>query len=153
MTSAQELYEREPEYVTHDLSVIYDHIDETDIWNYNIGKYESGMDTNADRIDIRVLKHFDFDFRRFWQLATVWFDGCPVMICQNAGREGYDHVARYITDRDKFLEMCSYIKTWIAERFEPINKTPMVRTHDLTKKCDYLTEFYGNKLDGKFERY
>lgn len=153
MTSAKELYEKEPEYITHDLSVISEHINEADIpemyelvWNYP-GQI-------AERIDICILKHFDFDYKpSFWQLATVWFDGNPVMICQNAGRKGGDYTARFITDRDKFFEMCKYIHILFASRFDPSEKYKEIKIIDANETRTDLLKFYGNSLTDRFERY
>lgn len=54
------------------------------------------------QVEIRLIKHHDFDERRFWRLATVWYKKKPVMVIQNAGREGDDFVRRYITDAVQF---------------------------------------------------
>ena len=86
MATAADLYKMTPERSTKELSYLvgcyYNHIPEVgnDIESV---KYL----LSSDRVEIKFLKDWNFDFRRVWQLATVWFDGNPVMITQNAGRE------------------------------------------------------------------
>ena len=49
-------------------------------WNHtnNDVTYEYGDKfKDSERLEVRVIKHFDFDFKRFWRLATVWFDEHP----------------------------------------------------------------------------
>lgn len=60
-------------------------------------------------IEIRFLEESRIDHRRIWQLATVWFQKRPVMIIQNAGREGDDHVRRFITDKEHFIKLCQHV--------------------------------------------
>ena len=150
MTTPNELYKMEPERVTNDISYLvgcyYNHVKEVgEEW----AEYETPF--LAERIEVRYLKDYDFDGRRVWKLATVWFDGEPVMITQNAGREGDDHSARFITDGKLFMKMCHYIKTQIP--LTPIPKTAGPSVVDPGEDIQDLTEFYGNSLDGPFERY
>ena len=37
-------------------------------------------DIEPPHVEVRILKGFNFACRRFWRLATVWFDGKPVMV-------------------------------------------------------------------------
>lgn len=114
---------------------------------------ESGLDTidivdiDTDRVEIRTIKYFDFDGRRFWMLATVWFDSKPVMVIQNAGREGDDHAKRYVTDKSALRDMCQYIRSLVPVEED---ESDLV---DADEDIPSLTEFYGNELDGHFERY
>lgn len=101
------------------------------------------------RIQIKTVKFFDFDGRRYWSLQTVWFDGNPVMIIQNAGREGDDHAERFITDREIFLKMVDYVRSIIVIDQSSIDQDIIDPTEDLPG----LTEFYGNSLNGVFERH
>ena len=71
------------------------------------------------------------------------------MIVQNAGREGDDHAKRFITNKDVFTSMLSYIHTLIVPRFEIDDED--VITLDEERKD--LHDFYSNSLDGYFERY
>lgn len=100
-------------------------------------------------IQVRVIKDFDFDGRRFWRLATVWFENKPVMVIQNAGREGDDHEARFITDSETFSRMCRYIER-LSNKEQVVERDVYKEDQEIGAK---LTTFYGNTLNGHFERY
>lgn len=104
---------------------------------------------DSPRLEVRTVKYFDFDGRRYWKLATVWFDGQPVMITQNAGREGDDHAERFITDERMFHEMCSHIASMVTP--DEATKLPVFDPDQDMGRT--LIDFYGNSLDGHFERY
>ncbi len=99
------------------------------------------------RVEVREIKYFDFDGRRFWRLATVWFDGSPVMITQNAGREGDDWRKRFITDPEAFSAMGAYLRSLVKKQ------PPKDVVSPDQELGNALTEFYGNSLGGYFERY
>lgn len=68
------------------------------------------------RIQVRYYADVDYDGRRGWQLASVWFNGVPVAISQRAGRELRDHSEVMITNKTKYLELLGllyqiYLKT------------------------------------------
>lgn len=126
-----ELYNRTPVYVDRDVRPLngcyYSHIPEIML--------EDIPEPNT-RIERRILWHYDEDHRRYWELATVWFDDHPVMIVQNAGREGDDHAQRFITDPVAYIEMVSYLQTIV----------PLENSHDVVHPDvprDDLMGFYG----------
>jgi hypothetical protein len=147
MATANELYAMVPESVTNEiwmLSTYYgSHIPEV---REDLHEFPSNIKT--EKLEIKVLKDFDFDGRRFWRLATVWYEEKPVMIIQNAGREGDDHIRRYITDLERFEALCYYLRTFIKQD-NPAIKDVIPPDQDLPS----LTSFYGNTLEGHFERY
>jgi len=53
-----------------------------------IPEYDSVDIKKSTEITIRIYKDFDFDGRRFWRLAAVYYTGEPIMIIQNAGSRG-----------------------------------------------------------------
>ena len=154
--SPEELYARTPEEIVQ--------------WNddtWTLGQYFHGAYFNfipelpdhicqlfdpKNRIEFHIYKDFNFDGRRFWRLCGVWYKGKPVMILQNAGREGDDYSESFITDFIQYKRMTKYLRKHAT-------------MHDDTKEDDErivdpsvdmgikLTEFYGNELDGYFERY
>ncbi len=138
-----ELYAMEPEEVTYSLDylsgVYFNHvdIDEMDML--------ATFNVKQDRVEIRMLKNFCFDGRRIWRLATVWFDKQPVMVIQNAGREGDDHQERFITDVEQFSKMVGFIRSLVPPE--------QIDVYDPNQQIDGLTSFYGNSLDGPFEYY
>lgn len=147
MTTCNFLYTYPSESETTDLSSLrgcyYDHIRECELSDYF--DFES---IKQDRVEIKFLKNHNFDYRRIWRLATVWFDDKPVMVIQNAGREGDDHRARFITDAPRFNDMCDYIKALCTIKCE-VQRDVV----DATVDIENLTCFYGNELSGYFERY
>lgn len=108
----------------------------------------------SERVELRILKDFDFDGRRFWRLASVWFDGEPVMLIQNAGREGDDHARRFVSSSDGFAKLIMHLRQEAA-RLKPEHDDVVVVDIDLddAQSSHKLAEFYGNHLDGHFERY
>lgn len=105
------------------------------------------LEKQTPDFEIRYLKTFMFDERRSWLLATVWYKSLPVMIIQNAGREGEDHAARYITNSFLFKEMVMYI----LRKFEPQDDN---FEHDVIyddAPLEALAQFYGYHLDEDFE--
>lgn len=143
MITAKEVYAIPYESETNELwslkGYYYDFLPEIDDSLYSVNPEEN------TRLKIKVLKDFDFDGRRFWRLQTLWFDDKPVMIMQNAGREGDDHRERFITNKELYLEVLNYIRTLIGDN----GIDDLV---DENEERDYLN-FYGNHLHGHFERY
>jgi len=145
----EELYARSPEYSTNDVTsylwgCYYNHVPEI----YN----NFGDSINQTKIKIHVYKEFDFDGRRIWRLAAVSFKDEFVMIIQNAGREGDDHAERFITNIDAYQKMVKYLKdilNVIEFDMEEIKKDCV----DINDNIPNLSKFYGNELDGYFERY
>jgi hypothetical protein len=145
-----DLYNRTPEYkervVDEDgyfSTILEEHIPEIqgfDIWRKN------AFDQTY-RVCVEVYKHFDFDHRRYWRLASVVLDGKNIMIIRNAGREGRDHSSRIITDIEGYREL---VKLLFSMYNPELNNVKVVDEHEDVPE---LTEFYGNSLDGYFERY
>jgi len=147
-----ELYNRVPQHSHYDLDMLigfyYNHIPEIE--------EVSDANEKEQRVLIKEYKYFDFDGRRYWRLASVWFDDNdladlrhkPVMIIQNAGREGDDHDGRFITDEKLYMEMITYLRSLVKDR--PFQTSDVV---DPDVDINNLTSFYGNELDGHFERY
>jgi hypothetical protein len=107
-----------------------------------------------DRVEIRVFKHFNFDYRRFWRLAAVYLDGEPVMITQNAGREGDDHAHRFVVDGDRYRELVGIVASMPRKPNDhSVDERDRKRTSVVARDeelGDKLTEFYNDRLDGGF---
>lgn len=135
--SAEDIYAMPTKESSEGLSFLngcyYSHIPEVDF-------YSVREDFN-ERVEIRDIKDVDFDGRRIWRLSTVWFDGKPVMIVQNAGREGDDHARRFITNLPLYAEMVGYL----ASLQKPdIDGKDVI---DPTEKRNDLDDFYNCSLD------
>lgn len=66
-------------------------------------------------IEIRTLADECSDGRRTWTLETIWFKGRPVMVVNSSGRDGDEYHNRFITDRESFEDMVSYIRSFCNE--------------------------------------
>lgn len=134
-------YNTKEEYITKDLEVLigcyYNHIPEVTVYD------RLPLDKENTKIEIKMIKDHCFDSRRIWRLATVWYDNKPVMITQNAGREGDDHRARFITNKELYIKMCQYIQSLLA-----IDKDDSTIDKDLIDEQDdyLLNSFYGSDL-------
>jgi hypothetical protein len=148
-----ELYARVPEKTDKDLEILtgcyYNHIKEIE----SLSQYGVKLDPEKnDRIEIKYYKDFDFDGRRFWRLASIWFDDKPIMIIQNAGREGDDSHRRIITDSSGYGEMIGYIAKELIIYELQSNSKAEDGFYDADEDVEGIDDFYGNSLDGYFER-
>lgn len=145
MATCNELYKMEPVSTgtVEDLrGFYYDHIPEV--------RNNMRDNVTTDRVVVKYIKNHCFDGRRIWRLGTVWFDGEPVMVIQNAGWEGDEHRCRFITDESRFIEMCKHIHNlWD----EGLNLDHLCTIHTPEEDFgDKLTTFYGYSLGGQFEK-
>lgn len=142
--TANEIYQLPTTDTSHDLyhlaGCYYNHLPEAG------GDSGEWVCLKTKRIEVRIVKDFDYDGRRFWKLATVWFDDEPVMIIQNAGREGDDHAARYVTNVAALGFMASHVRSLVqtTDKIDIINPAA-----DMPE----LTNFYGQSLGGVFKRH
>jgi hypothetical protein len=126
--TANQLYASEPQERTTALWRIWDHLSEITTLRYDID------DEQNQRVEVRLYEDYSFDGRRIWVLGSVWFDDQPVLIFQNAGREGRDHSARYITDPTRYWAMLGYLQSLVISTSD---------TLDPDVNCYELTDFYG----------
>ncbi len=140
-----ELYKREPVSTSHDLwplcGCYYNHLPELQ------ERLSSEAFDGNEKVEVRYYKDFNFDYRRVWRLASVWYDGRPVMIVQNAGREGDDHRRRFITDLVAYGEMIGYLIALFPRELEQPEDVV-----DPDTEVVGLTSFYNCELDGVFTK-
>ena len=131
----RQLLALKPERVSHDL---YSALNHTEADHYDI---EPETD---ERIEVREYKHVDFDGTRNWWLGSVWFDGRPVLIFQEAGRSRSDHYEKWIVDPDAYWDLVKY--SYTLPRTEDAHHNQFAT--DLDKEMgDELTSFYGCTLE------
>ena len=105
------------------------------------------------KIIIKVYKECYYDERRFWRLSLVEYKRAPVMIIQNAGREGDDHYKRFIINLPLYKEMIIYLYTIVDfDQYFDIDKEESFKQVDTKKPFAELTEFRGGDLFGAFEK-
>lgn len=87
------------------------------------------------RVEVKLYNNVDF--RRFHSVSVVYHDDAPVMVLQNAGREGDDYYDRWIIDKTEYglLEKAVY---------EATMKPEVIEVADLDKDLPELTSFYGH---------
>jgi hypothetical protein len=139
-----ELLKREPESTSYEVGRLngfyYHHIPELE---FNI----LPTDDPNRRVELKFYKDFNFDYRRIWALASVWFDGKPFMIVQNAGKEGDNHYKRFVTDEATYKEALKYLSSIVLFADKPVEDVV-----DADADIPNLTSFYSHTLDGYFER-
>lgn len=137
----RELLDLDPQRTSHRLHAALSEVPEADTWDIEAEEDE--------RVEVREYAYVDFDGRRIWQLASVWFDGKPVLIFQSAGREGVDHHERFIVDPDHYWELVKYSYTLPRSAEAPHRERAIDVDRDMGDK---LTSFYGCTLKEMRER-
>jgi len=130
--NANEVYKLKPISVNSDLWDIVSHLDE--LTHVRLPDVDP-----AGRITLHTYTYFDFDGRRTWCLKGLYFDDQPCAIFQSAGREGDDHRAHFITNRQVFIMAMAYLETLNANGYQFDVIDPEV---DMPE----LTNFYGCEL-------
>ena len=133
----RQLYARTPQGTSDNLYVLRKFVPEID-----------QFPAHSNRVEIRCYEHHHFDHRRIWVLAGVFLDGRPVMVIQEAGRDGDDHVKRYVTDWDHYKRLVSYLWSRVPEPTSS-NSDELIGMDDDVRG---LTEFYGGVLGDTFGR-
>lgn len=137
-----ELYARTPaEVVKDDLSWLkgcyYDHLPEVNAWGFELIPIVEGP--LKGRFELRFYRRYTSDGRRVWWLYAFFFDGQPVMVLQNAGREGDDHHRRIVTDPHQLARAVTLLRTFLPA----IEASEVVDPDSPVKGLD---EFYGDSL-------
>jgi hypothetical protein len=143
MTTARQLYSLPSEDLPYECTVfsIAEHLYEVQ----NDIPYD--LDTESLPFEIKVLKDHCFDGRRTWTLKTVWWEDKPFMIVQNAGREGRDHVDRFITSVPQYKKFIAALQDLIGQDDDQISRDML----GLDEERPDLDSFYSYKLDKPFE--
>jgi hypothetical protein len=90
------------------------------------------------KIEIRTLAYECPDGRRCWELATVWFEGKPFGVIQNAGREGREHNTAFWTDKEIYSQAMLYLQELYLQ-----TKPPEITPLDFD--APELIEFYNRR--------
>jgi hypothetical protein len=124
----------------------YENLDELR-WN----RAGSQIITQSGRFEIHEFYHVKEDYRRYWSLAGIKFDGDFVAITQSAGREGQDHCRVYIIDQVKYDVLRLFLKMvliLVEHQADDRTEPPKVSLDD---SADDLFKFYGH--DVRHDRY
>ena len=98
-----------------------------------------------NRLEVRQVLHRNIDGRRYVWMNTLWFDGKPVAIVQNAGREGDDHRRRWVTDRESFNQLLAYLLSRA-----PLPEVDEFADPDEERYEEEVFHFYGDNYAPQF---
>lgn len=98
------------------------------------------------RFTVERVAEEHHDHRRYAQLHTLCFDGAPIALVQNAGREGDDHRRRLITDAHRFIELCHYLQTHAVDRERYARIYADTVDADTPMYEEEVSAFYGTDL-------
>lgn len=142
--TANELYEMTPvsscNHIGELCGFYYDHLPEV----HNLEEVDR-YSVSSDRISVKTIKDICYDGERVWQLRSVWFDGTPFMVVQNAGRGGDDHSERFITNTEVFEKFIGIVNTLVMELLDKPQFKPC-KAIDPCVKLKELTHFYSDYL-------
>jgi hypothetical protein len=123
----KELYQQPVQQTTLDLDAFH-----------QVSGHHFNEELPNSRVEIRILQHIYIDGRRYWELATVWFDNKPFGVIQRAGREGRDHREAFWTDADIFAEALLYLYSLVV-----VHKENKPKITSLEFNESKLVDFYG----------
>lgn len=98
------------------------------------------------RLQVRELVNVYGDGYRVTEMHTLWFDGEPVFIVQNAGRGGSDHRKRWVTDSARYWALLAYLFSKCCtsdEAFDSVD--PSTQVYEEEVFC-----FYGQDFSAQF---
>lgn len=84
-----------------------------------LGYIELPEEHNNQAIIIKTYANECSDGIRVWVLRSVWYKGYPIMITQQAGRDGKDYKKRFITNKQLYNEMLQYIQSLAPPKLDP----------------------------------
>lgn len=138
--SPDDLYKMRPISVSHcSLHVLLIHVPEIDHYNLNMDKIG-----DATLFETRTLVSHNYDGRRTWELKTVWFEGIPVMVVNNSGRDNDEYHGRWITNPEQYYHMVQWLNTFA----ENPDVTGYVSLHTVIPS---MTEFYGHTIHDYYD--
>ena len=140
MATIRDLLARKPERTITTISgILPGHLPELNEWEW--WPFE---ESECRGVDILVMREIVDDHRRFWRLAVVRLDGEPVMVIQNAGREGDDHKDRFVVSNARVAALVARLREELTLTHE---EDPPPREHDLDEQIPGLTAFYNHRIE------
>lgn len=141
----RELLKLPPLKETYDIGVLkgfyYNHLEELEDDDLPLSDAYYDISKN-NKVKISYIDVKQYDIRRSWSLAVVYFNLILVMVIQNAGREGDDYAKRFIIDENKesYKNMLKYINSLKKDSNDTINDSYSI-DEDLGTQ---LTSFYND---------
>jgi hypothetical protein len=122
-------------------------------WFPDISELEySDSDVLFQRVDdekklvIREITNECSDGYRYAAMYSLWYQGKPFMLVQDAGRSGRDHKRRWLTDFDTYVEVCAYLLRLLPR--DPESRDGEVAPDALFYPEEF--DFYGKAISAKF---
>jgi hypothetical protein len=133
------------------LNIFADHFSPSgfdfDLYTSQYDLYKSAPED--PHFEIRIIEHHHTDTRRYWRTATVWLNSKPVMVVQNAGRDGDDWIRHWVTDQPLYFELCQYVRSevlrLIAPKIRDELRDPQLLI-DPNTQIKELDEYYGRRF-------
>lgn len=149
---ASELFHMEPLSTTMNLSFLvgcyYNHVPEVLDYPMEIGndglEWERNTAVMARTVAEKNVGH------RVWRMDAIVMDGEPVMVTQNAGRDGDDFFRRFIVNPGKYAEMVGYLGSLVPIKFGTEFETVLL---DADEERADLDNFYGYSLQNYMRDY
>jgi hypothetical protein len=99
-----ELYTLKPVQTDYDTYTVLDYVDSIDRYDFEANKADA-----EKRLEIHRLA-----WENEWMLATVWFDGKPVMVIGYSGKDG-EEKDKWITDGAVYADMVAWLYTFVEK--------------------------------------
>lgn len=90
-----------------------------------------------NRLVVKQVVYKNFDGERYAAMHTLWFDGKPMAIVQDAGRGGRDYKQRWVTDVKTYGEALAYLLLLSLELNDVIDPEELVYE-------EHVCSFYGS---------
>lgn len=156
INTIEELLKTEPEKIVNAfdgskdnwlISYCCNHLSELGAWCFEEQVASLLINKTCERIKVHVYKDHPYDQRRLWRLGVIYFDNRPVMVVQNAGREGSDHFERFIINKENYVSLLKHLINYILSNDDLLNSiTKDIKVTDQNEEIKNLTEFYHNSL-------
>lgn len=142
----QELFSRTPVQVSNEIEGFHSHLGD-----YGISQFEFNKVLEEDpNIETRFYAVANFDGYRYWMLGAVFFRGIPVLIFQEAGRNGRDHTRNIeVRDPENPNAMGDFLR-YIRDNLLENGRVEAVSLDTDVEDLDY---FYNCKLDDIVAEY
>lgn len=134
----KDIYALKPTKITHTLYEVNRHFPNVDFYNIE--------EETSTRLEIRYYADECFDGERGWSMFSLYFDGKPFMLCQEAGRGNQDFTNQHISDRATYDEFVAYLHSLYAP--DPKQDEDIV---GLDEDLPCLTEFYNHQLSDFYD--
>lgn len=142
----RDLYALPSIHVSNDFYPLEQHLPSVDFY-----RFKKSIDS-SQRLRLCYYADHCYDGERNYTMFSVFFDGKPCMVCQNAGRGGRDHSEEFITDKEVYLSLVSFLVSLYEKDDEMCVFNPDEDIENLTYFYSRdLSEYYDPGLELKYQ--